>query len=341
MENHPARVLIIDTAWLGDVVFSTALVGATRQVWPEAEIHFLTAPRAQAIMTEHPQIHRLWVFDKHGAQRAMNAVLTLADELNQVRFDVVLCAHPSLRSRLLCARLAAPVRVGYTGFGERWAFTHTAHNSLAIEPDHVERRLNLLRALVPVTITPPLRIGLNATERSWADDYLKQLDGTDQPLLGLVPGSARLTKQWGVEQFIELARIWCKRTGGRTLAVLGPTEAPMRPHFEKSGQPIQVVESGLRQCAALLQRCHSVVGNDTGVSFVAIAAGAPRVVVLYGSTQVNYRFPAPHRAIAAGVPCCLPRTGHGQARCKWTGDAPWCMSQISQEQVLQHILPGP
>ncbi len=101
-------------------------------------------------------------------------------------------------------------------------------------------------------------------------------------------------------------------------------------------QAVPCIQAPLPFVTALLNRCDVVVGNDTGVSFLAMAAGCPKVLVLYGSTQVNYSFPAPHRAIAAGVPCCLPRSGHGARRCKW-GAEPWCMKQITVERVWNEI----
>jgi len=338
MENGTSRVLIIDTAWLGDVVFSTALVRAVRDRWRDSEIHFLTAPRGEPIVRNHPDLGRVWIFDKHGKDRSLGSAFKLANELNQCDFDLVLCAHPSFRSRLICSRLSAPIRVGYRGFGGSRAFTHTIENSLSTEPDHVERRINLLRAVEAVAQTPSLCMGLTADELESARATLDQTSLAASPLLGLIPGSARLTKQWSMEHFATLARMWRSKTGGKSLVFLGPSEKPMRPFFEREGDMVQVIETGLRSCAALLQLCQCAVGNDTGLSFVAIAAGCPKVHVLYGCTQVNYRFPTPHRALPAGVPCCLPRTGHGEARCKWTNGAPWCMGQIRADDVFEQLL---
>jgi heptosyltransferase-2 len=169
MENSPSRLLIIDTAWLGDVLFTTALVGAVRAQWPACEIHLLTSPRAEQLVMDHPYLSRVWIFDKQNKDRGYGAVRRLAEDLNREDFEVVLCAHPSTRSRLLCARLNAPIRVGYRGFMDGRAFTHVIHNDLGIEPDHVERRLNLLRAIEPISETPRLQVGISAEAQDWGD----------------------------------------------------------------------------------------------------------------------------------------------------------------------------
>ncbi|MBK6766021.1 MAG: glycosyltransferase family 9 protein [bacterium] len=338
MENSPARVLVIDTAWLGDVLFTTALVGAVRERWPQCEIHLLTAPRAKDLVEGHPHLHRAWIYDKHGAERGLGAIKRLATELNRCRFNLCLCAHPSFRSRYLCSLLKIPVRVGYPGLLPIGAFTHTVPNDLAVQPDHVERRLDLLRAVTTVRRPPRLLVGIAHAER---ERSIALLNGHHPvgPVLGILPGSARLTKQWGAERFAALARQWLvENDAGVVLVFLGPKEQRLLPVFEVLQESrVVTIHEPLRTCAALLAQCDAAVGNDTGVSFLAIAAGCPKVIVLYGSTQVNYSFPPPHRALPAGAPCCLPRTGHGESNCKWTDGAPWCMSQIAIERVLDAL----
>ncbi|MCL4305920.1 glycosyltransferase family 9 protein [bacterium] len=340
MENAPSRVLIIDTAWLGDVLFTTSLIGAVRASWPKSVIHFVTAPRAQEIVMHHPDLERVWIYDKHGTERGAAGINKLAGQLNEQTFDVCLCAHPSTRSRILCSKLEIPVRVGYEGFGAARAFSHVVKNDLAVKPDHVERRLDLLRALTDVREVPPLRVGMTEEELQSASRALAEWHIAEHERLALVPGSARHTKQWPVENFKTLAERWIDSRSGRSVLVfLGPREAGMRAEFEsvRSGS-VRVVQTSLRECAALLSACHATVGNDTGVSFLALAARCPKTIVLYGSTQVNYTFHPPHMALSAGVPCCLPRTGHGEAICRWTHGAPWCMSRIDVERVLSHLV---
>lgn len=340
MEINPSRILIIDTAWLGDVLFSTALIGAARAAWPHSEIHFLTAPRARELVANHPDLTTIRVFDKRGSEGGFTPLRKLAAELNAMKFDLVLNAHPSFRSRLLCSMLVAQVRVGHDGFLSSKAFTHCVHNDLAVEPDHVERRLNLLRAILPVRHTPPLKIGLTSEERAHAEEFLRVNCPGRNRFLALIPGSARKTKQWTTSNFHEIGSAWLNQSPhGCVLVFLGPNESSLKSQFPTGGNSgFIIVEQSLRNCAALLNRCELALGNDTGVSFLAIAAGCRKVLVLYGSTQINYQFPPPHRAIAAGVPCCLPRTGHGEKVCAWTGGAAWCMNQITRERVLELIL---
>ncbi len=335
LENSPAKTLIIDTAWLGDVVFTTSLLGAVRKAWPGTELHLLVAPRGEPIVRDHPHVNRLWVYDKAGRDKSLGSLVGLGRRLREEKFDLVLSAHPSARSRLLTRLTQAPVRVGYAGFGARLCFTHIVQNDLAVEPDHVERRIALLRKLgVPAT-AEPLHVGISDNGRAWAESYLNSLDHNGGPILGLVCSSAWSTKRWPPGNFADIGRKWVHERSGVVVVIAGRQDHSLAQDIctQIGARAFPLIQEPIPNVAAILARCKTVVGNDTGISFLAIAAGCPRVIVLYGSTQVNYAFPPPHQALTAGVPCCLSRTGHGAKRCKWS-EKPWCMEQISVERVF-------
>jgi lipopolysaccharide heptosyltransferase II len=329
MENPPARALIIDTAWLGDVVFTTALIGAAHRLWPSCGLHALVAPRGEPILRGHPFVSRLWVFDKSGQDRGFFGLRRIARELRLQKFDLVLNAHPSLRSRLLTKWIAAPVRIGYQGFLANSCFTRTVPNDLAVEPDHAQRRLALLRGLGHDVPSEPLFVSVAEDERRAAAESI-----TSRPLLGLIPGSAWETKRWPLNHFAELAERWIADRNGAVIVFGGKHERTLIEHLchSNSEHILPFVNEPLSNVAAMLSQCSHVVGNDTGVTLLASAVGGPRVIALYGCTQVNYHFPPPHVALRAGVPCCLPRTGHGAHRCRWAEQA-WCMEQLTVDRV--------
>jgi heptosyltransferase-2 len=336
MENSPNRVLIIDTAWLGDVIFTTSLIGVVKNVWPQCELHLLVAPRGASIVQGYPQIDRLWIFDKHGKDSSYLAMRRFAKQLRQESFDVVLNAHPSFRSRWLSRLIGAPVSVGYEGFLAKSCFTQVIPNDLGREPDHVLRRIALLEALQGPLSPAPLQVPVKPVQAAWADQFLADNKAFNIPLLGLVPGSAWETKRWPVEHFKALAQKWISERGGKVILFGGNAERDLIADICETNtrQTIGMVNQPIPQVAALLARCESVVGNDTGISLLAVAVGGPRVTILYGCTQINYQLPAPHSSLAAGVPCCLPRTGHGAHQCRWSVQ-PWCMQQISVDRVWE------
>lgn len=334
MEISPNRVLIIDTAWLGDVIFSTSLIEAVKIRWPHCHLTVLVAPRGAPILQGHPRIDELLIFDKHAKEKSYLAVRRLAKRLHQSAFDVILNAHPSFRSRLLTRQIGSPIRVGYAGCGASRAFTHVVANDLAVEPDHVKRRIALLEALCGPLVPPPLHVPVLPAAAAWAEAFLQEHQAQNTPILALVPGSAWETKRWPLSHYKSLAGRWLTERAGHVLLIGGEAEKSLIAGLCAANPQklIPVVSVPIPRVAALLARCRAVAGNDTGISLLAVAVGGPRTAILYGCTQVNYALPAPHCALTAGVPCCLPRTGHGAHQCRWS-DEPWCMSQISVDRV--------
>src|SRR5256885_4658976 len=65
----PPRLLVIQTAYLGDTVFTSALIQSLRRKWPAAEIDLCVAPRGRDIARAIPGVSFVHVFDKRGADK--------------------------------------------------------------------------------------------------------------------------------------------------------------------------------------------------------------------------------------------------------------------------------
>ena len=68
------KALIVQTAFLGDVVFTSALVGSLALRFPEAELELCVAPRGRDVALAIPGVARVHVFDKRGLDRGARAV---------------------------------------------------------------------------------------------------------------------------------------------------------------------------------------------------------------------------------------------------------------------------
>jgi ADP-heptose:LPS heptosyltransferase len=95
----------------------------------------------------------------------------------------------------------------------------------------------------------------------------------------LMPGSGSPAKNWPLENYLELARELGK--SGRVLTVLGPAEKRLEDAF--SGLDT-VSHPPLGALAGLARLSNGFVGNDSGVSHLAAAAGG-RGVVIFGPTD--------------------------------------------------------
>ncbi len=94
------------------------------------------------------------------------------------------------------------------------------------------------------------------------------------------PGSGSPEKNWPVQRFVELNRS-LKSRGHHVVWVRGPAEADMPA--EVSGVEV-LNRPSLEALGATLAQSRLYIGNDSGVSHLAAAVGAPTVVI-YGPTS--------------------------------------------------------
>ena len=56
------RILIIHTAFIGDIVLSTPLIQKIRDIYPESEIDYLTLPGNKSIISNNPNLRDILSF---------------------------------------------------------------------------------------------------------------------------------------------------------------------------------------------------------------------------------------------------------------------------------------
>ena len=99
----------------------------------------------------------------------------------------------------------------------------------------------------------------------------------------VMPGSGSAKKNWPTANFCELARRLSARIA--SLFVLGPVEIALEPVLKAQGLPvISGIELG--EVAGLARMAKCFVGNDSGVSHLAAAAGAAGFA-LFGPTDAK------------------------------------------------------
>lgn len=126
--------------------------------------------------------------------------------------------------------------------------------------------------------------------RNLADAMLARLgyDGS-RPLVAIHPGSGGKAKNWAWERYVALVEALQRPVDPFVLLITGPAEddglKDAAEDFSRSRQgAVHVSDVELIAVAALLSRCDLMIGNDSGISHLAAAAGAP-VLALFGPTD--------------------------------------------------------
>ena len=115
-------------------------------------------------------------------------------------------------------------------------------------------------------------------ERAAADAWCARLPAR---FLAIHPGSGSAAKNWPAERYAALARAL---SHGDWLLVSGPADLEVAGTLAREPGAVRARELPPRVLGALLARAGLFVGNDSGVTHLAAASGAP-TLALFGPTD--------------------------------------------------------
>lgn len=322
--------LVIQTAFLGDVVLTTPLLATL--AGRHGPVDVVTTPAAAGLIATHPAVRQAIPYDKRGRDRGLRGLVRLGRRLKAARYEVAYLPHRSLRSAALAILAGVPRRVG---FADGWAVLYTETRPRPDSGHEIDRLLGLADA-APGS-APPRVYPTPADEQAVAE--LLSAAAITGPFVALAPGSIWGGKRWPfyAELASELApRVAVAVVGGPEDALLG--EAIRAAVAQAGGVAVNACgRLSLLQAAALIGRARVLVTNDSAPLHLATAVGTP-LVALFGPTVPEFGF-GPIRAgdVALGVTAleCRPCSDHGPRACPLGHHR--CMRELRVETVMTAI----
>lgn len=318
------HVAVLEPAYVGDVVFTGALVRCIKRAWRGCRVTLIARP-GPVTLGKGLGYHRTVSFDKRGVHRGLAGVDVLVQQLQRLEIGTLIVPHRSARSALLAYRSKIPVRIGFGGdllgvplsrLLARAAYSHT------VPPPRDDETYTdqLLRLLQPLEIPPsePLaRYRTSARAKTLVTDLLENAGADPQRVVALAPGAVWPTKRWPVHGYARLADELIKAS--YTPVVLASAKEQALLEEIRAGMVfkellVDAVGTSLDEAAEVMRRSRAVVAGDTGLLHLGLAVGA-RAVALFGPTDpARHRFPPEVRVLTEDL-ACRPCSAHGQRRC--------------------------
>ena len=303
----PDGTLVIQTAFLGDVVLTTPLL--TSVAAKHGPVDVLVRPEAVPLVETLPSVREAISYDKRGRDGGLAAWFRLAKRLASRHYRRAYLPHRSFRSAALARWARIPERIGFEDAPSAWLYTKAVPRPRGL---HESERLLALAGPRPL-VPPPIQLCLTEDDRAQAYAWLASR-GIGDGFAAVAPGSVWGTKRWpGYPELVKLLR-------GRVVVVGGPDDAARGQELVDVA-PDRVVSAagvlGLRVSAALLERAGVLITNDSAPLHLASALGTP-TVALFGPTVPAFGFgpKAPRSAIVERTDLeCRPCSDHGPERC--------------------------
>jgi len=285
--ERPRSFLIIQTAFIGDVILATALIEKLHSYYPDAIIDFLVRKGNEGLLAGHPHLREVIVFDK---KRKYRNLLLIIQKIRRTRYDVLINVQRYATTGLIAAL------------------------SKANHIHEVERNQKLIE---PFTDNQASKPKLYPTQSDWKFVQTYQ----QGKYYCMAPTSVWFTKQWPVEKWIELIQTVQKQVD--FIYLLG---APSDHHVCESIRLVtgtnKVVnlagKLSFLQSTALISGAKMNYVNDSAPMHLASSVNAP-VTAIYCSTVPSFGFgPLSDQSIIIETKeklTCRPCGSHGFKEC--------------------------
>jgi heptosyltransferase-2 len=333
------RILIIQTAFLGDVILCTPLIKASKKLFPNSFISFLLIPETKNTLENNPHLNEIIVYDKKGEDKGVKNFFKMVKKIKRGNFDLALIPHRYLRSALLAYLAKIPQRIGFDKSSGSFLFTQKV--TYKNNSHEIERNLSLLNDFTGDLLdkTPelfPNPQDFSYTQRLLRDSGVKDNDKT----VGIAPGSIWATKRWLPERFAEVSDRLIKEAGAKVIFLGSREDEKLCLEIANLMQEKPIILAGktsILQSAVIISKCKVILSNDSAPVHIASAMKKPTVAI-FGSTIPEFGF-APYgegNIIIEKKIECRPCGIHGKDKCPKKHFK--CMTEITTQEVFEALL---
>lgn len=335
---QPRRILLLQTAKIGDMLCSTPVILALKAHYPQAELTVLHAPVTGRIIAGMAEVDACLAVAP-SSWRGWGGKWRLARQIRRGHYDMAVNLSPSLPLLLALVWSGIPL-------------------TLSILPTRVGKTLALLARLINVTAqhrsgelvldtlarllqTQGIALAYRKAmaQGDGGEAICEQLGiAADGSAIGVAISSANKLKELGEDTLVLLCQRLLARYAGPVVLIGGPEDHDVASQVLARCPPGHVINSAgrfrLDQLPALMQRLRLFIGVDSGLSYLADTFDVPLVVVVGPMDCREQRPLGEHARFVIKRPPCYPCVFifNTPYSCK-TGDRA-CITTVSVDDVL-------
>lgn len=275
------RFLIIQTAFIGDVILATVIIEKLHAFYPEAEIDFLVRKGNGQLLKGHPYLNQVLVWKKQ--QNKYGNLLRLIHLVRRKNYDVVVNVQRFFASGMLTALSGAKTTIGFSKNPWSPFFSHKIGHRLKGQHE-TSRNLSLVTDL---------------TDKKWVapklyprkQDYASVAKYQGLPYLCMAPTSVWQTKEWPALKWVEL--ILAQDDDWIIYLLGGPDDYEACQEIVEMSERKNLInlagKLNFLESAALMQKGAMNYVNDSAPMHMASAVNAPTNAI-FCSTVPSFGF---------------------------------------------------
>lgn len=188
------KFLVIQTAFIGDVVLATALLEKIHQHYPDSQIDLLIRKGNEGLFEGHPFLNELLIWNKK--KKKYRHLMKLARKIRSKKYDKLINVQRYAATGILTGLSGAGEKIGFKQNPFSFLFDKQCAHSLLTGQHEVERNNELIAHFTDEVFNRP-KLYPNQKHESEIANYLKK------PFICAAPSSVWFTKQFPPEKWIE------------------------------------------------------------------------------------------------------------------------------------------
>ncbi|HRH67832.1 MAG TPA: glycosyltransferase family 9 protein [Bacteroidia bacterium] len=279
------KILIIQTAFTGDVILATALIDSIRSAFPDVRLDVLVRKGNESLLENNPAIRKILVWDKR--IKKFRHLVEILHIIRAEKYTDVINLQRFASSGLLTVFSGAKITSGFNKNPFSLLFTHRVPHIIGNGKHETERNQELIHYFMTGPAGKP-RLYPSL------EDVNKVSSFKAQEYICIAPGSVWFTKTFPKSKWVEFIRHSAEKYPGRTIYLLGsPAEEELCNQIISESSCKKAVNlSGklsFLESAALMKDAKMNFVNDSAPLHIASAMNAP-VTAIYCSTIPAFGF---------------------------------------------------
>lgn len=279
------KILVIQTAFIGDAVLATGIVEKLHITYPNAAIDFMVRKGNEGLFANHPFLNSIIIWDKK--QGKYQQLFLLLKQIRKKQYDVVINVQRFAATGIVTAFSNAKQTIGFDKNPLSFLFTNKVKHivSNAQNPLHeVERNQMLIASITEGKAMPP-KLYPSLKDEQVVSVY------KSKPYIIIAPASVWFTKQFPAHKWIEFIN---EVAIDKKIYLLGaPTDKELCDKIihQSKHSNIENLAGKLNflQSAALMKDALMNYVNDSAPMHFASAVNAPTTAI-YCSTLPSFGF---------------------------------------------------
>ncbi|OGW34979.1 MAG: hypothetical protein A2088_06645 [Nitrospirae bacterium GWD2_44_7] len=332
-----SRILIIQTAKIGDLICSTPVFREVKKKYPDAHITVIANPITRELLEYNSNIDEIITVNQAG-YKGFSGKLRLSDLIRRGKYDAGICLNPNIPFAIALFWGLVPIRLSvmpdFSGFTFKLAsvfFTHLEKYRRGRMV--IETYMHMLKA-----------IGISSNDISKevyksedADAKAEQMIGKiDKPLIGIAVSSGNKLKELGVDKIADIITMILNNMNVYIVLVGSEHEIKAADAvLQTAGKKDRIINAAgklrLKKLPALLERLSLFIGVDTGITYMADALFIP-LIDIAGPSDMKDQRPTGKNALIiqkSDLPC-IP--------CSHTFKSPY-YCKINTRGCIESVLP--